>query len=279
MRPTASRLIAPLLLLLLLPAAPARAQIAVGANAPAFSKSVLGGGTATLSQYSGKVVVLFLLGYGCPFCQGDAPSVQQNIHAWYQAQRPGEVQVLGADLWNGTAAQMNQFKSNTGVQFPLLLNGALAAGGNMESLYGTYDNYIVIDQGGVVRYHAALQWPHGNRYHLNEIRDVVDALLGPPLDVPGTGRAGLSLAVSPHPSRGPVSIAFTLPAPSEDVAIEVLDSGGRRVARLWSGAAPASLRLTWPARDARGDAVPAGLYFVRAAAGATTLVQRVVVLR
>src|SRR5258705_11951552 len=41
----------------------ARALIMPGAVAPAFTKSVLGGGTASLSDYSGKVVVLFLLGY------------------------------------------------------------------------------------------------------------------------------------------------------------------------------------------------------------------------
>ena len=44
-------------------AGPAQAQIPLGATAPNFTKSVFGGGTASLSQYSGKVVVLFLLGY------------------------------------------------------------------------------------------------------------------------------------------------------------------------------------------------------------------------
>ena len=41
----------------------AQAQIALGAQAPDFTKSVLGGGTTSLQAYSGKVVVLFLLGY------------------------------------------------------------------------------------------------------------------------------------------------------------------------------------------------------------------------
>lgn len=34
-----------------------------GAVAPNFTKNLLGGGSASLSSYSGKVVVLFLLGY------------------------------------------------------------------------------------------------------------------------------------------------------------------------------------------------------------------------
>jgi len=44
----------------------AAADIPLGATAPDFTKSVLGGGTLSLSQYTpnhNKVVVLFLLGY------------------------------------------------------------------------------------------------------------------------------------------------------------------------------------------------------------------------
>lgn len=49
-------------LLATMPAA-SHAQIPHGATAPNFSKTALGGGSVSLSQYSGKVVVLFLLGY------------------------------------------------------------------------------------------------------------------------------------------------------------------------------------------------------------------------
>ena len=282
MRPTAIRrwLLGIALLGFLVPAAAVRADVAVGANAPAFTKNVLGGCTATLSQYSGKVVVLFLLGYGCPICQSDGPSVQQNVSAYYQQLRPGLVQVIGADLWNGTASQLNQFKVNTGIQFPLLLNGALTTGGNLSTSYGPFDNYVVVDQQGVVRYHAALTWPHGNRYHIDEIRSVVDGLLGPVLDVPGESRTQLALAVSPHPARGPVSVALTLPQTEAEVMVDVLDATGRRVAELHRGGAAAGpLRLTWSRTDQRGEAVPAGLYFVRALVGSAQLGQRLVVLR
>lgn len=282
MCPTAIRrwLLSFVLLGLLVPAAVVRADVAVGATAPPFTKSVLGGGTATLSQYSGKVVVLFLLGYGCPYCQSDGPSVQQDLSAYYQQLRPGLVQVLGADLWNGTASQLNQFKTNTGIQFPLLLNGAVATGGNMSTSYGTYDNYVVIDQQGVVRYHAALNWPHGNRYHLDEIRNVVDGLLGPVLDAPGESRTHLALAVSPHPARGPVNVSLALPQAEREVTVEVLDATGRRVAELHRGGAVAGpLRLMWARTDQRGEPVPAGLYFVQALVGSAQLGQRLVVLR
>lgn len=273
------RLVLTLSLLLTLPAA-SQAQIAIGAAGPAFTKNQLGGGTVSLSQYSGKVVVLFLLGYGCPFCQSSGPSVQADLHAYYQTQRPGEVQVLGADLWNGTASQVNTFKVNTGAQYPLLLNGGIATGGNLSALYGTYDNYIVLDQQGIVRYHAALNYAQGQRYQLSQIRAIVDGLLGPPLDVPGGTRNTLALAVSPHPARGPVEVALALPQGERDVTIEVLDTGGRRVTELYRGSASAGpLRLTWSRSDAQGAAVAAGLYFIRASVGSEVLKQRVVVLR
>lgn len=36
----------------------------VGQSAPGFTKSVLGGGSASLADFEGRVVVLFLFGYG-----------------------------------------------------------------------------------------------------------------------------------------------------------------------------------------------------------------------
>ncbi len=43
---------------------PAAAVVHAGDPAPAFTKTALDGGPISLSDYSGKVVVLFLLGYG-----------------------------------------------------------------------------------------------------------------------------------------------------------------------------------------------------------------------
>jgi hypothetical protein len=43
---------------------PAQGIVHVGDEAPDFTKTELGGGEISLSDYSGMVVVLFLLGYG-----------------------------------------------------------------------------------------------------------------------------------------------------------------------------------------------------------------------
>lgn len=206
--------------------------------------------------------------------------MQQDLAAYYEATRPGEVQVLGVDLWNGTAAQVNTFRTQTGATYPLLLNGASATGGNVQTLYGTYDNYIVLNKQRIVRYHAALQWPHGNRYHLNEIRACVDSLVSPLVDAPPGDASPLSLAASPNPARGACVIAATLPSAVADAAVKVHDVAGRRVATPWRGPLAAG-RHEWrfEARGADGAPLPAGVYLVRARFGSATRTIRMVFAR
>ena len=197
--------------------------------------------------------------------------MQLDINAHYAVTNPGLVQVLGVDLWNGTAAQLGQFKVQTGATYPLALLGASVTGGNVEALYGTYDNYMVLDSHGVVRYHAALAWPHGNRYHLNEIRAVVDSLVNALLDAPAGAPQRLSLSAGPVPSSGPVRVVLELPRAASDARVCVLDIAGREVASLHEGPLPAGRReWVWDGRDAHGAALPAGMFAVRATAGAET---------
>ena len=189
--------------------------------------------------------------------------------------------MLGVDLWNGTAAQLTSFQQQTGATFPLALQGAAAAGGNMELLYGTYDNYIVLNKQGTVRYHAALRWPHGNRYHPDEIRGCVDSLVTAVLDVPG-GAAVPSLALSagPNPARGSVRLTLTTPRAESSARVSVFDVAGREISLLWNGALAAGTHdMTWDAGCLRGASAPAGLYLVRARLGAEVRVRRVIVAR
>ncbi len=206
--------------------------------------------------------------------------MQQDIADHYAAAFPGQVQVLGVDLWNGTPAQMTSFQQQTGVTFPLALQGAAAAGGNVELLYGTYDNYLVLNKQGVVRYHAALRWPHGNRYHLDEIRGSVDTLVTAVLDVPGGVPAALALSAGPNPARGSVRVTLATPRAESSARVSVHDVAGRELATLWDGPLAAGAQeFTWDARDERGAGVPSGLYLVRARVGTEVRVRRVIVTR
>jgi hypothetical protein len=204
--------------------------------------------------------------------------VQQDIQQHYDASHPGQVQVIGADLWNGSPAQVQSFRNQTGALFPLLLQGAAATGGNLETLYGTYDNYVVMNKQGIVRYHAALLWPHGNRYHLDQIRGCVDSLVAGTVDAPPAAPASLALAVGPSPFRDATGIALAVPAPGR-ARVAVHDVSGRRVATLHDGPVAAGwTRLAWNGRDDGGRRSPAGVYLVAAEVDGRRLVRRAVLL-
>src|SRR5678815_4685516 len=74
----------------------------------------------------------------------DGPSFESEIKEYYEQTHPGEVQCIGADVLNGTTAQLSSFRDIIGATFPLLLNAATASGGNIQNLYGGRDDYVVI---------------------------------------------------------------------------------------------------------------------------------------
>lgn len=208
-----------------------------------------------------------------------------NIHQYYDTMYPGQVEVVGVEMWtlsgctaNGTRA----FRSTTGATYPILLGGDLSTGGNFSTLYGPYDNYIVVNKQGIVRYHAADTWPHTNRYHLNEIRGAVDSLVTPTVGVePGQGLSALQLSVAPNPFRARTSLSLALPG-SESMPgrVTVHDLAGRRVATLHDGAiAPGTTRFKWDGTDTAGAAMRAGVYIVQATVGDRRITRRVALLR
>ena len=265
---------------------PATAGVHAGNPAPTFTKNLLdatgtpvAGDTISLGAFAHKVVVLNLLGYDCPFCKGDGASVELDVWQHYQALYPGRVQVVGADLWDGTPGDLNNYRNITGTTYPLLLLGTGGAGGNLTSLYGTYDNFVILNSQGIVRYHAADSWPQGNRFHLNEIRACVDSLVanivGVPRDLP-VSRA--RLGAGPSPFREVAEVSFEAPAGSREAQIEVFSAEGRMIRRLYRGPASSPLHLQWNGRDDSGRPVPAGIYVVRAAAGGSVLLKKLVCL-
>ena len=95
--------------------------------------------------------------------------------------------------------------------------------------------------------------------------------------------ASLSLAVGPNPLRAGASLAIRFAAPAGSHAtVQVLDLAGRRQAALYSGAGAGARTTRWDGRNARGERVPAGVYWVRLAAagtrGAESRAMRVVLL-
>ena len=96
----------------------------------------------------------------------------------------------------------------------------------------------------------------------------------------GDAEAGIALAPpSPNPASGGTSFSFVLPSPGR-ATLAVYDLAGRHVADLFGGEAPAGpTAVRWDGRDANGERVASGVYFVKLAAGGEERVQKIVVTR
>ena len=186
--------------------------------------------------------------------------------------------MLSADVRNGTESQLRSFKTSTGSTYPFLLNATSSTGGNMSVLYGTRDSHIIINKQGIVRYNSISRYDFNNRYHLNEIRTVIDSLVSNTAGVEDLGLPRtLSLSASPNPFRGHAAIELAIPEAVHAATITVHDVSGRRVASLWDGPTPAgTLRLEWDGRAFGGQSMRAGIYVVRVRIGNLMLSRRLV---
>ena len=208
--------------------------------------------------------------------------MQDDIHEYYELSHPGEVVVLGVDLFNCTPSGLGDFKQSTGATYPLLLLAAVNTGGNMLTLYGGRDHYVVINKQGIVRYQANDRWDYGEGYHLDEIRGCVDSLVTATVAVGDeTPPARFALRAGPSPAGAEVTIVLENPGGRAAAArVTVLDLAGRRVATLLDGrAAPGFTTLVWNGRDLLGRAAGSGVYQVRADLPGVRLSRRIALIR
>ena len=92
----------------------------------------------------------------------------------WQSYKGRDFVALGIDVWNGTPAQVrNHFRRGTGTTYPLLLEGSAVA-----RSYGLgYEDYIVIDHRGIIRYR-----PAAFGISLKAVRSAIDQALA---ELPG----------------------------------------------------------------------------------------------
>jgi len=208
--------------------------------------------------------------------------VEIDLWQHYNTANPGQVQVLGADVLDGSIAQLNNFKTQAGVTYPLLRNCFISVlnAENFVRYYGERDHFAVIDQAGFVRYNSTLTWPYGAGYQLNEIRACVDTLVNQPIGVEAALPRGFALQTSPNPARSRLTVMLASPRDLERSRVTVLDPAGRRVATLFDGPLRAGQHeLLWDVRDDAGSQVAPGLYLVLADAGGERHARRLVVVR
>lgn len=136
-------------------------------KAPAFSLSSSDGNQINLSDFTGKVVVIFFFGNSCPSCKAAAPSIQSKLAAPYSSN--SNYQIIGLDQWDGNKASVQSFKTVTGVSFPLLLSASTVA----ASYKTTYDRLVVINKSGNIVF-SGTQGASGD---VDAVKAKVDELL------------------------------------------------------------------------------------------------------
>ena len=86
------------------------------------------------------------------------------------------VQVVAVDFWRGSAVLVRGFAHDVGATYPVLLGGVYLSGSTQYGI--AYDNYIVIDAQGVVRYTSVNEIFTGlGRWNDAAVRAVVDQWL------------------------------------------------------------------------------------------------------
>lgn len=117
----------------------------LGAKFPAFKLQGLDSQFYGTEGAEGKISVLYFLGYNCAPCVGAGPYLESEM--WATIKQMPNVQMMGLDLWNGSIAQLSQYKNITGITFPLLKQAGLTrnyAGAGLSDM-------VVVDQEGYVR--------------------------------------------------------------------------------------------------------------------------------
>jgi len=228
------------------------AQVEIGQLVPDFSYIDTNGETHSLSEYRGKVLFLALIGWGCPFCRAEAPSTETDI---WQKYKSDSFQAIGLDTWNGSLSQATTYVNITRITYPLLINA-----GNALNLFGmTYDNYLVIDHQGVLRYSSAQNGGLGERYRLNEIKEVIETYLV--LTGLNIAKIPLNYNISqnyPNPFNAVTTIEYSLLKASH-VTLEIYDAHGRLLETLVNRSqAPSEYSEDW-----NPSGLPSGVYFYR----------------
>ena len=115
-----------------------------GSLAPEFTLETLEGGTLTLSQLRGKVVLVSFFATWCPSCQAEMPFLQG---AW-DAQKDQGVEVVIVDI-KETQGLVGDFMRRNGYTMPVVLDrqGRAAASYGVTSLPTSF----ILDRQGVIR--------------------------------------------------------------------------------------------------------------------------------
>lgn len=104
---------------------------------------------------------------------------------WQDFQAAGLFEMRALDCWNGGPTAVQTFVNFTGITFPILVQA-----GFVQSLYAIqYDNYVLVDKDGIVRYTSVGETfgPLG-RFDDAHLREAIRAHLPLPIENPTWSR-------------------------------------------------------------------------------------------
>jgi thiol-disulfide isomerase/thioredoxin len=115
----------------------------VGAQAPAWTDPLVGGGTLSQTKLLGKPALLDFFATWCPPCNAQAPVVE----AAYREYAPEGLQVVGVDIQEN-AKKARQFVTLHGLTYPSVVDG-----GTISDEYALEGMPVTvfIDKTGVIR--------------------------------------------------------------------------------------------------------------------------------
>ncbi|MCH8299761.1 MAG: redoxin domain-containing protein [Candidatus Marinimicrobia bacterium] len=224
----------------------------VGDLASDFEYTDTKGDSYRLSDFKGNVVFLAFIGHGCPFCRAVAPSTESDI---WQVFKSDSFQALALETWNGSLSQAQSYVISTGITYPLLTR----AGNELDNYRITYDNYLVLDHQGIIRYSSADNGILGERYRIKELTDTIKQLLTRTGLNSGEIPVDFNLSQNyPNPFNATTVIKYTL-LTGGYVTLIVYDLSGREVDTLVDELqSPTDYVYEWSPQN-----LPSGIYFYK----------------
>lgn len=239
----------------------------VGSAAPDFTFTANNGITYKLSDLRGKVVYLFFFGSTCSTCRQNGPSTQTNIVD--PIQNDSRFIALGIDTWNGSLSAVQTFAGQTGIKYPLLLNGSSV----LTSYATTYDRSLVVDAQGILRYKGTTNVANDQTTVKNTINTHL-ATATSNENAPSRPEKAQLLQNYPNPFNPQTTIPFFLNR-SGFVSISIFDMLGEKIASLENrNFAPGTHSAVWNAAAGNGINISSGIYFYQLSVDGVTIDRR-----
>ncbi len=194
----------------------------VGEVAPDFTLKDLSNIDYQLSANRGKVILVFLVGYNCSNCIGSAPTVKSTIIQSFESN--SNYQTLIIDVWNGSAAAVQGFKSSTGLNARYLQKGSTVA----SDWGSTKDRLFVIDSEGKMAFKGTKVASSDAAAAKSAVQNALNNITTTSLSLFDHSE-GFSLGQNyPNPAQNGTTIDFSL-AKASDVVLSVFDLSGKKV--------------------------------------------------